>query len=93
MACRALSYLLERLPKIEYHEVLFDFYEQLEKWAAHSNAQQDAFEIPGLHEARNRSPLYRRRQCSSNSELSKLRAMPDVDINSESRKQLAFLMF
>jgi hypothetical protein len=45
MACRALSYLLERLPKIEYHEVLFDFYEQLEKWAAHSNAQQDAFEF------------------------------------------------
>jgi hypothetical protein len=38
MACRALSYLLERLQKIEYHEVLFDFYEQLEKWAAHSNA-------------------------------------------------------
>jgi hypothetical protein len=44
-ACAALFYTLKRLPKIDYHQVLFDFYEQLHKWAAHSDAPIDVLEF------------------------------------------------
>jgi hypothetical protein len=45
MACVALFYLLRRLPKIDYHQAILDFYEQLEKWALAYNTPPDVHEF------------------------------------------------